>query len=343
MSYPKVSIVVPCWNVDKYLNTCIESLVNQTLRDIEIILVDDASPDSVPVLCNQWAQKDSRIKVIHKLKNEGLGMACNTGIDAATGEYIAFCDSDDWVDTEMYEIMYNAAIEYKAQAVYTGLKRVNLQGQLIGQLPHKKELTIYQSNNEIAKFVRDIICSAPESPVERTIQMSAKVVLYKKDIIETFNLRFYSEREILSEDLHFNLAFLSHCTSAIVLPNRFYNYRTTDCSISRKIDSKRIYKIAKLYQFTIEEIQKLGYNNDLYQRIQRMIIGYTRDYIRTIVRADISYSQKKGIINETLSHPMWNTIWKEYPIRSMPLQYKIITILMIRKSFFLLSLLLNIK
>ena len=102
MNNPKVSIVVPCWGVEKYLDKCLISLVHQTLKDIEIILVDDESPDSVPKMCDEWLKKDSRIKVIHK-KNAGLGMACNSGIEIAKGEYIAFCDSDDWVDVTIVE------------------------------------------------------------------------------------------------------------------------------------------------------------------------------------------------------------------------------------------------
>ena len=76
----KVSIVVPCWGVEKYLDRCVESLINQTLREIEIILVDDESPDRVPEMCDEWAKRDNRIKVIHK-KNGGLGMACNSGLE----------------------------------------------------------------------------------------------------------------------------------------------------------------------------------------------------------------------------------------------------------------------
>lgn len=105
---PKVSIIVPCWGVEKYLDKCVESLVYQTLSDIEIILVDDESPDRVPEMCDEWAKKDGRIKVVHK-KNAGLGMACNSGLDVATGEYVAFCDSDDWVELNTYEALYSKA------------------------------------------------------------------------------------------------------------------------------------------------------------------------------------------------------------------------------------------
>jgi glycosyltransferase involved in cell wall biosynthesis len=127
MNQTKVSIIVPVYNVEKYLDRCLTSLINQTLKDIEIILVDDESPDNCPAICDNYAQKDPRIKVIHK-KNQGLGMACNSGMENATGEYIAFCDSDDYVDNCMYENMYYIAVKHEADAVYSGIKTVNQNG-----------------------------------------------------------------------------------------------------------------------------------------------------------------------------------------------------------------------
>ena len=106
MELPKVSIIVPCWGVEKYLDRCVESLVNQTLTDIEIILVDDGSTDNCPAMCDRWAEKDSRIKVIHK-ENGGLSSARNAGLDACTGDYIGFVDSDDWIEPDMYEYLLN--------------------------------------------------------------------------------------------------------------------------------------------------------------------------------------------------------------------------------------------
>ena len=100
MKNVKVSIIVPVYKTEKYLKRCLDSLLNQTLEDIEIILVDDGSPDSAPALCDNAAKTDGRIKVIHK-KNEGLGTARNTGMDAACGKYIGFVDSDDFVKTNI--------------------------------------------------------------------------------------------------------------------------------------------------------------------------------------------------------------------------------------------------
>lgn len=97
-----ISIIVPVYNVEKYLERCIESIVNQTYKDIEIILVDDGSPDNCSVICDRYAEKDNRIKVIHK-QNGGLINARKSGLEIAQGDYIGFVDSDDWIEPEMYE------------------------------------------------------------------------------------------------------------------------------------------------------------------------------------------------------------------------------------------------
>ena len=111
MPQPKVSIIVPVYKSEQYLKRCITSLKNQTLEDIEIILVDDASPDNSPRICDEAAAGDSRIKVIHKA-NEGAGKARNAGLETATGKYIGFVDSDDYVSTDMYEKMCDVIEKY---------------------------------------------------------------------------------------------------------------------------------------------------------------------------------------------------------------------------------------
>ena len=103
---PLISIIVPIYNIAEYASECIQSLINQTYKNIEIILVDDGSTDHSPVICDEFAEQDERIKVIHK-RNGGLSDARNAGLDVATGEYIGFVDGDDWVDEDMYETLYH--------------------------------------------------------------------------------------------------------------------------------------------------------------------------------------------------------------------------------------------
>lgn len=105
-----ISVIVPVYKVEKYLDKCVESIVTQTYRNLEIILVDDGSPDQCPDMCDKWAEKDYRIKVIHK-KNGGLSEARNAGMEIATGKFIGFVDSDDWIEPDMYQLLYNYMVE----------------------------------------------------------------------------------------------------------------------------------------------------------------------------------------------------------------------------------------
>ncbi len=113
MSQPLISIIVPIYKVESLLDTCVRSLIAQTYTNTEIILVDDGSPDRCGELCDEWAEKDARIRVVHK-ENGGLSDARNAGLAMATGEYIGFVDSDDWIEPRMYELLYNALCETDA-------------------------------------------------------------------------------------------------------------------------------------------------------------------------------------------------------------------------------------
>lgn len=114
MNQPElISIIVPVYKVQNYLDKCVESIVEQTYKNLEIILVDDGSPDNCPAMCDEWAKKDSRIKVIHK-KNGGLSSARNAGLDVCTGDYIGFVDSDDWIEPDMYEYLLDIGMKNNA-------------------------------------------------------------------------------------------------------------------------------------------------------------------------------------------------------------------------------------
>lgn len=106
MSNELISVIVPVYKVEKYLDKCVESIVNQTYKNLEIILVDDGSPDNCPVMCDAWAEKDNRIKVIHK-ENTGAGASRNIGLKVSTGDFISFVDSDDYIDYNMYQYLYD--------------------------------------------------------------------------------------------------------------------------------------------------------------------------------------------------------------------------------------------
>lgn len=123
MEEPLISVIVPVYKVEPYLDKCISSIVNQTYKNLEIILVDDGSPDNCPAMCDAWAEKDSRIRVIHKT-NGGLSDARNAGMAVATGELMAFVDSDDWIAPDMYEHLYRRLAEDNSDIAACGVQMI---------------------------------------------------------------------------------------------------------------------------------------------------------------------------------------------------------------------------
>lgn len=344
MSKPKVSIIVPVYKVEKYLDRCVQSIRNQTLRDIEIILVDDGSPDCCPAMCDEYARQDSRIKVVHK-QNAGLGMACNSGIDVATGEYIAFCDSDDWVDAEMYEIMYSTAVRNNADAIYTGLKRVDSGGKLLSYLSHPNESRIYKEN-EIYNLVSDIICSEPSKRYDHEIQVSAKVALYRKGVIDRYSLKFMSERKFPSEDLIFNISFLSVASIAVVINRYFYNYLVNDASITKTLKKDRFEKLTDTANL-INEIILRGNNQGPEKshqiRLNRFIIGEARTCARQIICSDYSFKEKKQLILMLSSNKYLRKAVKNYPVNLMPWMHRLAIQLILLGNYFPLKLLFKFR
>ena len=327
---PKVSIIVPCWGVEKYLDQCVGNLVNQTLKDIEIILVDDESPDRVPQMCDDWARRDARIKVIHK-KNAGLGMACNSGLEVATGEYVAFCDSDDWVELNTYDTLYNRAKEKDLDAVFYSFKYVDMDG-----VPLLKKSISYQnetlnSSVSIHTMMKGMIASKPNEVNERQYQASAKTVLYRKEIIDKNGIRFVSEREIPSEDLFFNLNFLSNSVAIATIPEKFYNYRINPVSITHSV-KKDAYKLSKVLLQRLSSIvgdYRLG--EDGLDRVNRLFIAMNRALIMRIFKSSLSYSEQSLMLGEITKDRIWKELWKSYPVKVMPFKHRIFLWLIYKK------------
>lgn len=301
MNVPKVSVIVPCYEVEESLYRCVSSLVAQTLRDIEIILVDDKSPGATPLLCDEWSKMDGRIRVIHKDVNEGLGMARNSGMDIATGEYIMFIDSDDVYDLDACERMYLNAIRYNADAV---------AGNFITEiLPtvwtemHEVESDVFLGKDEIREYTLDTIASAPYIYQERLHPVSVCLMCMRKKIIEDNKIEFYSEREILSEDALFKITYLNCCNTMICLDYPFYHYFYTSSSLSHTFRPSAFENIKTLRN---KMIDIMGDDKQVLQRINRFTISEIRMHITRLVNSDeaLKIQQIKRILEDRI----WNEV-----------------------------------
>lgn len=250
-----ISIIVPIYKVEAYLKKCVESILNQTYKNLEIILVDDGSPDGCGKICDEYAQKDNRIKVIHK-ENGGLSSARNAGLEIATGEYISFIDSDDYVAENFIEKLYNLAVENNAD-----ISECNF-------LKFENDVVLKNENESVELYTSyDMLKRMYNTHATRTIVVWNK--LYKKKIYD--NLRFPVGK--INEDEFITYKAFYNSNNLIATTNlSLYYYRYSPQSImGRKFNAKRLdlldaleerkqfYKEKnekELFEMTVEVLQK---------------------------------------------------------------------------------------
>lgn len=217
---PLVSVIIPVYNVEQYLDKCVQSVINQTYKNIEIILVDDGSPDKCPKMCDEYSVCDKRIKVIHK-SNGGLSDARNAGIDAASGEYITFIDSDDYVEHNYVDLLVKEIIEYNAD-ISCGKHNVIYEDRVIKQ---------FSGNHYVLK---------PEEAFDMMLyhndmDVSAWAKLYKKSLFD--EVRFPVGR--LYEDAATTYRLIDKSEVIVLYSVPIYNYIMRDNSITNNGFSER--------------------------------------------------------------------------------------------------------
>ncbi len=215
----KISVIIPVYNDSVYVQRCLDKLINQTFSDLEIIVVDDGSTDNTPQVLEDYAKKDNRIKVIHQT-NAKLGAARNTGMNIATGDYISFIDSDDWVDENYYEAMYNAISEENSDMAVSSSIREKASGKFTYCLRYDEKKT-YTDKDEIIKVL--------QMPPYWFVWGR----LYKKDLIK--DLRF--EEGVFFEDAPYTIKVIDRINSITVVPDVKYHYFSNPNSILKSKNS----------------------------------------------------------------------------------------------------------
>ena len=218
----KVSIIIPVYNVEAYLDRAVLSACNQTYRNTEIILVDDGSTDNSGRMCDEWLTKDSRIHVIHK-ENGGLSSARNAGLDVATGDYIYFFDSDDYIKENLLETVV-PYLERGNQLVAFNYYFVRGENITPNELQYRKYCL--QTEAERLEFIVEKFCNY-------AIAWDAWSRIFVKKIIDDHNLRFEDNRKIFAEDLYFSLCYLAHVEQIVCIKDVLYYYVVRENSIMR--------------------------------------------------------------------------------------------------------------
>lgn len=217
---PQISIIIPIYNVERYLRQCIDSILAQTFTDFELLLIDDGSPDGCPAICDEYAGKDARIRVFHK-QNGGVTSARNKGLDNANGNWIIYIDGDDWIEPTYVEELYNAAINNEADITICGFRFVYEDGSSIIEHP-----TIWDDNKQASlnRYIASIWTTACGS-----IQKSS---LYKDNSIRSpKNITF-------CEDFHLMVRLCYFANKVISIDSPLYNYRQRSSSIVHSLNDK---------------------------------------------------------------------------------------------------------
>ena len=248
---PKISVIIPVYNVEPYLRECLDSVVNQTFRDIEIICINDGSTDDSPSILEEYAAKDNRIAVLHQA-NAGLSSARNKGLDNAKGEYILFIDSDDSINLSTIEKSYICASESGSELVM---------------------FYMYNDNTASASVIPPIDTSAPAEDLLSRIKLaffqgpSSCKFLWKRLFIDRLNMRFI--HGIKFEDVPFVLKGVLNSNKMVVLPEALYYYRIHENSITRDCNDSYCNYASIAYQRALDGIDNLPLTDDCLQIIYR--------------------------------------------------------------------------
>ena len=225
MNQPLLSVIVPCYNVEKFMDKCISSIVNQTYTNLEILLIDDGSTDATGAICDTWKEKDKRIRVVHK-PNKGVAHTRKTGIEHATAEYVAFVDADDWIALNMYADLMSALLSTNSDIAQCAFCYVNENGEMTDRV-----LSGHHEPVEIFNRIEGTLLILQE--YRWTTSLAAKI--YKKDLFRNVEFpigRGYGEDIIV-------LYLFHHALQSVLLNRGYYFYFQRNDSISRKGDIQK--------------------------------------------------------------------------------------------------------
>lgn len=270
---PLITVVVPIYNVEKYIDKSIESILHQTLNNIEIILVDDGSTDKSGIIADFFAKKDNRVRVIHK-KNQGVSEARNVGISMAKGEYVSFIDPDDWIDCNMFQELYFRAVQNNCDVVSCCFLWENIKDNK--KLKECHPFTPYEVlfRDSIKKEIHGRLLT-------NGFFTSVCDKIYKRSFLEKYKIKMDVNMEIM-EDYLFNMDVFNFARSVKYLPIPFYHYRVTVDSASRKYCKNLFEFNIRLYNKK-KEYCKMWFQNDK-KYLDRISVDFLIDVFHNLMQ-----------------------------------------------------------
>lgn len=295
-----VTVVVPVYKTEAYLDRCVRSIVEQTYGDLDILLIDDGSPDGCPGMCDAWAGQDSRVRVIHK-ENEGLGMARNTGIDDAAGDYLFFVDSDDFLAPETVGRSLALAKAENAEVVIYGMADVGRFGRILARKVPKLPQNVYRGREVREKFLPELLGPDPKTGKSAQIFRNLGGCMIARALIQRIHWRIPSEREIISEDSYALLDLFGFAQAVAVLPEPFYRYFCENpTSLTHTYRADRFEKIKKLYHDCVTLCHQRGYPREAERRCADLMLDLAIGAMKQADGKELRKILEDGLVRKLL-------------------------------------------
>ncbi len=329
-----ISIIVPIYNVEKYLNKCIESIVNQTYENIEIILIDDGSNDNSGIICDEYAKKDNRIIVVHK-ENGGVSSARNKGLKIAKGEWISFVDADDWIEQTFCQTLLNKVTQEQADIALCGYNRIT--DNRIEKINANNQEVFLDSNEYLVKSLNP-----------QTGFGFCHMKLIKKEVLKSIS---FNERIEVGEDALFNIQLSTYIKKAVFLKQPLYNYRINNQSVVKRYDENYANKYLKSMKIIEEYIwQEYNEENEENIEIKQNYYNFVAYHIMLII---VNYcyhpdnkmcnAQRKNMLKEVINNDLFIIGLKKSNYNNISLTRKITLYTLKHKLYWLTAIICKIR
>ena len=287
MKYPLISVIVPVYNTEQYLDQCIRSIVDQTYHKLEILLIDDGSTDASGIICDKWNKVDKQIRVVHQ-QSLGLSVARNTGLNMCSGDIITFVDSDDYIDPNMYSEMFRRMEKDQSDIVICASHRVDVNGRVLNV-------------SEVIEGTIDTRQALLELIRQRNIKQTIWNKLYRREIVQSIEF----EVGKVFEDVYWSYRAIGNSTKISLISNVFYSYLFRENSITQTAYSeKNLDALDGLYN-SCEYVKKLF--PELFDEVLLAYMGYCLNHMQDALKTHQSKDILDNIKNRLSYHKTGNS------------------------------------
>lgn len=315
---PLISVIIPVYNGEAFIEKCYTSINSQLLKQIEIIFVNDGSTDNTEMVVQGLCDADHRIRLVSKA-NEGQGIARNVGLDFARGKYVSFVDVDDKLPPHAFESLLELIESASADVVY-GLSAG--EGSTDSILPIKTGR--FEDEPSLSYLSGLIVGGLPEDKEDSTLGMGVFRALFRREFLNSYGIRFLSERLVNSEDMLFNMDVLAVCRSACLLNKVVYTvcYDANPESYSKRYDPNRLEMFIRLRWEMMDRVKRWNRFKGFEIRVERRFLANCRVATKLAVFSRGSLSERLTDVEAILAHPRYRKSLATYPISKLPLKQR---------------------